>query len=434
MPSRRRGRSSNPDIETAVVRPGLRPSFLDGKKPGSVREKPCVAHFVRGWLLPNQSFIGNQITSPLHHKPLVICHHRLNEEHPFPNIPANPVVDELEGWKRRLEMFSYRCMKTLTPPATRKILDILNRSTVRLLHLHFLVDARFFLPVIRASRLPAVVSAYGYDVSSFPSKMFGVGLSYLRPLFSENTLFLAMSEDMKRDMLALGCPAAKIKVHYYGTDTDRFLFPGRIYEEKNDLRVLISGRLVPKKGHSIVLDALKILRDDTAGRQRFQLVVVGNGPLMESLRSRARTLGLDDAVVFRGHVAHESQDLHDLYRFADLFTSPSLTVNGEKEGIPGTLIEAMASGLPVVSTRHAGIPEVVTDDVNGILVEEGSAEAVAAALKRLAGDVALRRKFGHAAMVKATKDLSLREKTQDLEAIYENILSRNVQPATTASS
>ncbi len=426
MPPRRRIQSSDVDLRIPAARP--RPVPHTGKRHAVELEKPRVAHFIRGWLLPAQTFIGNQILGLQRHTPIVLCHHRLNEDHPYPDVHIHPVVDSLTGWDRKIEAFSYRYLKTLTPRATQTMLETLRANSVQLLHIHFLVDARFLLPVIRGSRLPTIVSAYGYDVSSFPAKLFGVGLRYLRPLFFENITFLAMSEDMKRDMLAIGCPASKIKVHYYGTDADRFLNPERVYDEKNFYRILISGHLVATKGHHTVLDALKILRDDNTNSAVFQLVIVGDGPMMESLRSRVHALGLDDVVVFRGHVAHESKDLDDVYKNADLFALPSLTVDGEKEGIPGTLIEAMASGLPVVSTRHAGIPEVVTDNVNGILVEEGDAAGVAAALQRLAGDPSLRRRFGHAAMVKATKDLSLRDRTHELEMLYASLCSHNTGP------
>ncbi len=427
MPPRRRIQSSNVDLQLPEVR--RRPLPITGKRHVTEFEKPHVAHFIRGWVFPSETFVGNQISRLQRHTPVVLCHHRLNEDHPFPDVPVRSVLDGLSGWKRKLEELSYRYAKTLTPAATQKMLETLRTNSVQLLHVHFLVDARFFLPVIRASRLPTIVSAYGYDVSSFPAKFFGVGLRYLRPLFSENVVFLAMSEDMKRDMLAIGCPSSKIRVHYYGTDADRFLNPERVYEEKTTYRILISARLVPKKGHATVLDALRILRDDTTNRTTFQLIVVGDGPLMETLRSRVHALGLDDTVVFRGHVAHESTDLDEVYKTADLFALPSLTVGGEKEGIPGTLIEAMASGLPVVSTRHAGIPEVVTDNVNGILVDEGDAAGVASALKRLASDPSLRKRFGQAAMVKATKDLSLRDGTNELEELYASLYSRETKTA-----
>jgi len=411
------------DSTVATVQPqGIETPF----EPQPV-SKPRVAHFVRGWLLPAQTFIGNQIRSLRHHDPIVLSHHRLNEPHPFSTLRAFPLLETLPAYIRQVEKFSHSVLKSMTPAASRQALRLLLQSGVRLLHIHFLVDARFFLPVIRRASIPTVVSGYGYDVSSFPRKLRGIGLWYLRPLFKENITFLAMSNDMRNDLLRLGCPESKIIVHYYGTEVERFLFPERQYQERKTLHLLVVCRLVPKKGIAQLLKAVHFAEENKLTAARFTVTIIGDGPLSEELRLLAISLGIADRVVFRGHVSHEDKVLVDAYKEADIFVLPSMTVNNEKEGIPGTLIEAMASGLPVISTRHAGIPEVVTHEENGLLVEEGHVEALAISLARMASDVALRKRLGLSAMATASAELDLQERTKNLETIYSTLIRQHDQ-------
>ena len=161
----------------------------------------------------------------------------------------------------------------------------------RLLHFHYLTDARFLLGLQRRTGLPAIVSGYGYDVSSFPGQWHGLGRRYLRPIFARLDLVLAMSEDMRRDVLGLGCPEAKVAVHYYGSDTTRFRgFPEREPTTRaRNRRSSPMGRLHAQKGQDLLLRALRRL--DGRGR-RFRIVFVGDGPLRPGARAPGRGLRL----------------------------------------------------------------------------------------------------------------------------------------------
>ncbi len=114
-----------------------------------------------------------------------------------------------------------------------------------------------------------------------------------------------------------------------------------------------------------------------------------------------------------------------MYRQADIFTLPSVVArNGDKEGIPGTIVEAMASGLPVVSTCHAGIPEIIQSGQHGILVEERDVPALAAAYAALIDHPSLRQHLGQAAASHALQDLDLQRRTPYLEKIYSQVSRR----------
>ena len=177
---------------------------------------------------------------------------------------------------------------------------------------------------------------------------------------------------------ALGCPEHKVLVHYYGTDTARFRHPERVYETDGPPAILLMGRLEAKKGHEFLLQALR--RVDRRG-VGFRVVFVGDGALRDDLERIVAAEGLQDRVVFTGHVPYGSTAHLAHLRAAHVFAHPSVTVDGHKEGIPGTIVEAMASGLPVVATYHAGIPAVVTHGREGLLVPEHDVDALADALR-----------------------------------------------------
>jgi len=235
-----------------------------------------------------------------------------------------------------------------------------------------------------------------------------------------------MSEDMKSDLLAVGCPANKIVVHYYGTDINLFKDLDREYVQKNDISLLILSSLVPQKGHLFLLKAIQqVIQRNIA---RFNLRIVGVGPLLPALEKYVRENELKDFVRFVGAVRYASEEMFKEFIGADIFVHPSvIDTNGDKEGIPGTIIEAMASGLPVISTFHAGIPYVIENEKTGLLVKEWDVTALAAAIERLIGDAALRRALGCAARDFAVNHLDLQKKEKELEAIYDQLVDENVR-------
>jgi glycosyltransferase involved in cell wall biosynthesis len=163
------------------------------------------------------------------------------------------------------------------------------------------------------------------------------------------------------------------------------------------LHVLCVGRLVPEKGQALLLEALRTLLDDGVAAR---LTLVGDGPRRADLERRAAELGLGDAVHFAGAVGQDEIRRH--YVEADVFALPSFA-----EGVPVVLMEAMATGLPVVTTRIAGIPELVEDGVSGCVLPPGRVDLLAAALAELAADPERRRRMGAAgrAAVEAGYDI-----------------------------
>jgi colanic acid/amylovoran biosynthesis glycosyltransferase len=387
---------------------------------GKEDQMPIVAHVMRAYLAGTETFIHNQISSLQRHHAIVLCHHlRPNSDYSYEE--GATASDVLPKTVARFDRLAYRATRTTLPPASAALASYASARNAQLVHYHFVTDARFFLGIKTKAGLPALVSAYGYDVSSFPAAWLGVGRRYLNAVFNRVECILAMSDDMKSDLVSLGCSEDRIRVHYHGIDAQRFRCPERKYFKEGPLTILSCGRFVPKKGHLVLLRALREV--DPTGR-RFRVILVGDGPLRSEIENSIAAYGLERVVTLVGEIPHRSAELLAHYRRADIFTLASMTVDGEKEGIPGTVVEAMAAGLPVVSTRHAGIPSVIESDHHGLLVPEGDVDALAQALDRLLGNATLRERLGRAAAERASRELDLRTRTNVLELIYDDLITR----------
>jgi colanic acid/amylovoran biosynthesis glycosyltransferase len=170
-----------------------------------------------------------------------------------------------------------------------------------------------------------------------------------------------------------GCNPEKIRINRTAIPMDQF--PAAVRDAPSDgaWRIVQASRFIAKKG---LADSVAGFAAFHARFPRARLILAGEGPLLPELRGACARLGVGDAVEFPGFL--ESGDLSRLYASAHLFLHPSVTTPaGDQEGVPNSLLEAMATGLPVVATVHGGIPEAVTDGIDGLLVPEHSPQALA---------------------------------------------------------
>ncbi len=196
---------------------------------------------------------------------------------------------------------------------------------------------------------------------------------------------------------------------YSGIDVEQFA----VAEPATDLpgeglRITMISRLVEGKGLGVLLDCV-----DALDREDITVCVVGDGPEREPFEADVRRRGLGDIVYTLGY----REDIDQILAVTDVFVLPSF-----REGTPRVITEAMASGLPVVATNIAGIPEQVTDGENGYLVPTGDPDAIADRLGRLLDDAALREEFGLASR-ECAKRFSVETMVEDLDAIYRAVLT-----------
>lgn len=229
-----------------------------------------------------------------------------------------------------------------------------------------------------------------------------------RPLFRIGDAFLPVSEDLRTRVIAAGAPPERTFVHHSGIDVGRFAFAPRRLGAGEAARLLFVGRLVEKKGVRYLLEALALLCGvapvaegataatggadvaTTRGRQGnshgdahdVTLSIIGDGPERQELEAMAARLGVGSRVRFLGTRSHDQ--VREAMAAAHVLVAPSVTAaSGDREGIPNVLKEGMATGLPVLATRHGGIAELVADGVSGYLVPERDAPALATRLRDL---------------------------------------------------
>lgn len=400
--------------------------------------KPKVAHFVRKSSQLRASFIQNQIVSHLDYEPVLVWRKQASRLYDGGyaafDYSVYPALDlsVTQGW---VEKALFAGPKVLSRRQVERVARFLESEEVQICHFHYGTDCGIYYPFTRELKIPSVVSFYGYDSSSFPGLLFGYGRAYLQKrVFSNVSAVLAMSPDMKHDLIKAGCPEEKIIVHYYGTDCKRFDMH-RQYPEKGHLNLLILASLVPQKGHIFLFKSLLALLQ--SGVRNWKLEVIGVGESADQIKNFAQKNGLSEFVRFMGGIPYGSAEMMEAYRRADIFVHPSVVAeNGDKEGIPGTVIEAMAAGLPVVSTYHAGIPYVISHGKTGLLVQEWDTEELSGAIARLIADPSLRQQLGTAAQTEALQTLELREKEKELEDIYSRLtgVGASIQNAQTSIS
>jgi colanic acid/amylovoran biosynthesis glycosyltransferase len=243
-----------------------------------------------------------------------------------------------------------------------------------------------------------VVHFRGHDITTYVAEH---GDRVYARLFRQADLFIANSAHFRDRAIALGCPADRIRVIGSPIDTDFFAPPPRPRARGDGpLRLVSVGRLVEKKGFADAIAAVRLLGE--AG-QATTLQIVGDGPLRPHLEADVARLGLGDAVHFAGAATREG--VRDALHAADIMLAPSTrSASGDEDAAVNTLKEALATEMPVVATRHGGIPELVLPGENGLLVPERDPRALACAIAELARDTATWARLGAAGRKKVVQE------------------------------
>jgi colanic acid/amylovoran biosynthesis glycosyltransferase len=256
----------------------------------------------------------------------------------------------------------------------RALDSLLRRAKPDLVHAHFGPMGVMAAPLARAMGLPLVTTFYGYDVSRL--LRYPAWVDAYRVLWPQLSAAVVLSAEMRTAIQELGCPGAKIQVVHLARPTGIAFRPPR-----RRVETLVSvGRLVKKKGH---INAIQALAEARQTHPHLRLRILGEGPDRKVIEATIGRLGLSSNVQLLGAQPRDAA-LEEMRR-ADAFVLCSRTgPDGDREGTPTTIIEAAATGLPCVSTTHAGIPEIIAPENQWLLAEEGDVSGLAARLTRLA--------------------------------------------------
>jgi glycosyltransferase involved in cell wall biosynthesis len=322
--------------------------------------------------------IYRQITALNRFRPIVVAQKREEPER-FPFTPIELVGKPTTHFLRRFWFKQVRDMPwQISKREERRLLEILERREAALLHIYFGQIAVHLLPLAQKWHRPTVVSFHGADVMVDMEKP-----SYREAtvrMFQAVRLVLVRSHSLREAVLRLGCPENKIRIQRTGIPLSEFPYRPRSFPVDGSWRFVQACRLIGKKG---LPTSLQAFAEFTGDHPRATFTIAGEGPLLDELQEQARKLRIAEKVSFPGFISQE--ELRDLFYSSHVFLHPSETErDGNQEGVPNSMLEAMASGLPVFATAHGGIPEAIENEVSGVLVAEGDAKALAAKLLEFA--------------------------------------------------
>jgi colanic acid/amylovoran biosynthesis glycosyltransferase len=338
----------------------------------------------------SETFIYNQYRAFSDYSSLLVAHDFKNLDR-FVISPNTKklVINQLpEGLKNRFFHFLRRKWKRtnyLLPTSTNKELESAIKSQrIKVVHAHFGPNGLYILPFCIKNSLPLVVSFHGYDASKL--LLNEQYRSQLNLLFEYASSIVVCAEKMKRDLLSATADkyASKIQVVHYGVDIEMINQVEKPLQDKLDqncVKIIHAGRLTPKKGILDLIQVFQLVQLQCLDKEVI-LEIVGNGEEMVAAKQLTEDLGLSKNVIFYGAVSH--LQLLAYVKSADIFVLNSrVSAEGDSEGFPNSILEAMASKTAVLSTNHAGIPEVVEDNETGLLVEEFDNSGLEEALVRL---------------------------------------------------
>lgn len=295
------------------------------------------------------------------------------------------------------------------------------RERPDIIHAHWLLPNGLpALLVAELCRIPLVISMHGSDVSM--AERTPVFRWLARRIFAAASAATACSGDLHRRALVLGADPATTHVLPYGVTVESFdpaladrAWVATRYGVPAEAPLLVAvGRFVHKKGFDTLIAALAQLRTT---HPAARLILAGYGDLEPAYRAQAAALGIADAVLLPGQV--DRSDVARLIASADVYCVPSVhDQSGNVDGLPNTLLEGMSAGRAIVASAVAGIPDVLTDDVDALLVPPGDATALAAACRRLCESPATRLRLGAAARTRVMAGLTWPAMTQRMVDIY----------------
>jgi colanic acid/amylovoran biosynthesis glycosyltransferase len=362
--------------------------------------------------------IYRQITGLKRCAPVVIAQKRENAaRYPFEplRIVPKPRTHVLRRfWFRQLRDKPWQ----MSHAELRTLLGILGETGARLLHIYFGHIAVHLLPLIREWKHPSIVSFHGADVMVDMNKP--AYREATLQMLDAVTLVLVRSESLRRALVDLGCDPTKIEIQRTGIPLKEFLFRDRAVPKNGKWQFVQAGRLIEKKGLPATLRAFSTFLKQ---HSNATLTIAGEGPLLDELQNLAREIGVADCVSFTDFVSQEQ--LREIYYRSHIFLHPSQTgLDGNQEGIPNSMLEAMATGLPVFATEHGGIPEAIENGVSGVLVPERDEEALARALLNAVQDPDLLSRIARAGAEAVKHNFDLANQAQRLEDIYLRMIAR----------
>ena len=327
--------------------------------------------------------------------------------------PALDVIHDAEKRGLRTVVFESRGKISVKP--IFQINKFLRQNRIDILHTHgYKSDVIGFLAAL-SGKTRWVATNHVWHPTSRTLRLYeSVDAFVLR--FAKRVV--AVSRPIREDLISVSVPPANIRVISNGVDVDCFRQSGSTQALRADLGlgdrdvvVTIVGRLSPEKGHRTFLEAARRLCSNN--RDNVKFLIVGDGPMKDELRAEVTRLNLADRVIFTGF----RNDMPEIYALSDVMVNASSI-----EGLPMTLLEAMASGVPVVAARTGGIPEIVKDDETGLLIDPNDVEDLRAKIEVLIDDRCKSQRLAAAAFEFVTLNHSCERMRDHYQDVYRDVV------------
>ncbi|MCK0125014.1 glycosyltransferase [Gelidibacter sp. F2691] len=300
------------------------------------------------------------------------------------------------------------CNYPLSYVNQQSVLISLKKNAIDVVLVEYGVHAYNLYPILRASNLPIVVHFHGYDASV--KHVIKKCENYVE-VFQVATFVVVVSRDMERRLLALGCPKAKLIYNIYGPNPE-FL---KVIPKFSEMQFIGIGRFTDKKAPYYTILSFKLVSQKYP---EAQLLLAGNGVLMNTCKNLVKQLKLQDQVQFLGVISPEQY--RELLSESLAFVQHSITAeNGDMEGTPLAVLEASVAGLPVISTNHAGIPDVIIHGETGLLCDEHNIEEMARNMIAVLDDVSYAQQLGAAGKEHITNNFNMHKHIQILQEALE---------------
>jgi colanic acid/amylovoran biosynthesis glycosyltransferase len=298
------------------------------------------------------------------------------------------------------------------------IAPFLGKGPYDIIHCHFGPCGNIGIQCIRTRALTGkiVTTFHGYDLSSYLVKN---NRCVYHTLFEYGDLCLPISLYWKKKLIELGCPPEKLKVHHMGVDTRQFDSTDAPKGPNEKIRILTVARLVEKKG---VKYGIQAVADASKAYPNIEYLIAGDGPLKSEIEKQIKDLRLNECVRLLGWV--KQSEVTELMTISDILIAPSITgADGDQEGIPVVLMEALAKGVNVISTDHSGIPELVVHGETGLIAPERDSDKLADHIITLIENQNLKERLQKNGRNHVKSNYNIFTLNQNLETIYHGLLN-----------